>query len=121
VLATRFEDRVALEPGEILADVLAGAVAIALRRAALFGRAPVAGDIELALVLLGHLAREEGAWAPSELIELSGERLAGAEHDYSRRRALVDAIPEESLRLSPNVLCERLDRDPGCWQELVGA
>jgi hypothetical protein len=120
-LAAAFEDRVALAPGESRADVFAGAVAIALRRAALFGRAPIAADIELALILLGHLARKEGAWAPSGLVELSRQRLAGAAHDYSRLRALVDAIPEQSLRLKPDALCERLDLDPGCWRELAGA
>jgi hypothetical protein len=51
---------------------------------------------------------------------LGRERFAGAAHDYSRRRALVDAVPEASLRLSPQSLSERLDREPGCWRELVG-
>jgi hypothetical protein len=119
-LATRFEDRLDLQPGERAEDVLAGAVAVALRRAAIFGRAPVAADIELALGLFGHLVRDQGAWPPSELAALGRERFAGAAHDYSRRRALVDAVPEASLRLSPQSLSERLDREPGCWRELVG-
>jgi hypothetical protein len=120
-LATRFVDRLALEPGERVEDVLAGSVAIALRRAAMFGRAPVATDIELALALFGHLAREEGAWAPSALVALGRKRFAGAAHDYWGRRALADAVPETTLRLSPKSLGERLDREPGRWRELVGA
>lgn len=37
-LAARFKDRLVLEPGEHAEDVLAGAVAIALRRASVFRR-----------------------------------------------------------------------------------
>ena len=82
-----------LEPGEHAEDVLAGAVAIALRRASIFGRAPVAADIELALSLFGYLGRADGTAAPSELVEFRRERFAGAAHDYWRRRALADEIP----------------------------
>ena len=56
-LATMFRDRLVLEPGEHAEDVLAGAVAIALRRAAILGRAPIATDIALALDLFGYLSR----------------------------------------------------------------
>jgi hypothetical protein len=59
-LATRFKDRLALEPGEHAEDVLSGAVAIALRRAAIFGRAPISADIELALRLFGCLVGDPG-------------------------------------------------------------
>jgi hypothetical protein len=120
-LATRFEDRLVLEPNERAEDVIAGAVAIALRRASVFGRAPIGADIEHALRLFGRLARDKGAWAPSDLVALGRARFAGAAHDYWRRRAIADAVPEATLQLSPQSLSERLDREPGCWRELAGA
>lgn len=120
-LAARFEDRLVLEPGERAEDVLAGAVAIALGRAAIFGRAPVAADIELALRLFKYLVGDEGTWPSGELVALRRERFAAAAHDYWRRRSLVDAIPEATFRLSPEKLAKRLEGEPGCWRELAGA
>ena len=52
---TQFEDRLELSGGITAEDALVGCAAVASRRAALFGRAPVAKDIELALVLFGFL------------------------------------------------------------------
>ncbi|MGD0985526.1 MAG: hypothetical protein ABSA65_17205 [Acidimicrobiales bacterium] len=120
-LAGRFEDRLVLEPGERVEDVLAGAVAIALRRAAIFGRAPIAADIELALGLFKYIIGDEGTWPSGDLVALRRERFEKAAHDYWRRRALVDAIPEASFRLNPERLAKRLESEPGCWRELVGA
>jgi hypothetical protein len=110
-----------LEPGERVEDVLAGAVAIALRRAAIFGRAPIAADIELALGLFKYIIGDEGTWPSGDLVALRRERFEKAAHDYWRRRALVDAIPEASFRLNPERLAKRLESEPGCWRELVGA
>jgi hypothetical protein len=122
-LASRFKHRLVREPDEHAADILAGAVAIGLRRASIFGRAPIGADIELALSLFGCLAPDDGASAlvPDDLVALRRERFAGAAHDYWRRRALVDAIPEATLRLSTLAVAERLEEEPGCWRELVGA
>ncbi|MGA2803722.1 MAG: hypothetical protein ABSF89_04925 [Acidimicrobiales bacterium] len=120
-LATRFEERLVLEPGERADDVLAGAVAIALRRAAIFGRAPIAADIELALRLFKYLVGEEGTWPSGDLVALRRARFDAAAHDYWRRRALVDAVPEETFRFSPEKLTKRLENEPSCWRELVGA
>jgi hypothetical protein len=120
-LATRFEDRLVLEPGERAEDVLAGAVAIAMRRAAMFGRAPVGADIELALELFGYLARGDGSAPPSELVAFRREQFAGADHDYWRRRALADEVSEEALRLSPQAVRERLGGDAGGWRDVVVA
>ncbi len=120
-LAARFKDRLVLEPGERADDVLAGAVAIGLRRASIFGRAPVSADLELALGLFKYRVGDEGTWPSSELVALRRERFTGAAHDYWRRRSLVDAIPEATLRLSPEKLAKRLESEPGCWRELAGA
>ncbi len=120
-LAARFRDALMLEGDERSEDVMAGAVAVALRRASIFGRAPIGADIEVALGLFGYLARDDALPPPSDLVALRRERFGGAAHDYWRRRALADAVPEATLRLSTKVLAERLDHDPGRWRELVGA
>jgi hypothetical protein len=120
-LANRYHDRLVLDPDERAEDVLAGAVAIALRRAAIFGRAPIAADIELALGLFKYLVSDEETWPSGDLVALRRERFAGAAHDYWRRRALAEAVPEAALQLNPQSLAERLESEPGCWRELVGA
>lgn len=119
-LAKRFHDKLALEPGERSEDVLAGAVAIALRRAAIFGRAPVAADIELPLVLFKYLVGEQGTWPAADLIAWRREHFVGAAHDYWRRRALADSVPGTTLRLRPKTLADRLEAEPSSWRELAG-
>src|SRR5438094_670296 len=47
-LAHRFDGKLVLTNGEHREDVDAGCVALAMRRSALFGRAPVIFDLELA-------------------------------------------------------------------------
>lgn len=120
-LATHFEDRLALEPDERSTDVMAGAVAIAMRRASIFGRAPIRSDIEIALGLFGYLSRDEPAPPPADLIALRRERFSGAEHGYWVRRSLAESIPVTTLRLSVEALIKKLDEEPGIWRELVGA
>ena len=110
-LAERFEPRLLLAEGEHADDVLAGAAALALRRAALYGRAPVSTDLELALDVFGYLNG-----APEELVDARRRLLGGAAHDYDLVRSLVDTVPEETLRLTPaEVLARRSD-----WDSLVG-
>jgi hypothetical protein len=120
-LATHFEGGLALEPDERSEDVMAGAVAIAMRRASIFGRAPIRSDIELALGLFGYLSRDEPVPPSDDLIALRRERFSGAAHDYWGRRALAESVPETSLRLSVEALIKKLDEEPGIWRELVGA
>ena len=120
-LSARFEDRLGLEPDERAEDVLAGAVAIAMRRAAIFGRAPVSSDIELALCLFKYLMGNEGTWPSADLVDWRREHFSGAAHDYWRRRALADSIPEETLRLKPQIVTRRLEAEQARWRELVGA
>ena len=47
-LAERFADKLKLAPHEHRDEVLAGCGAVALKRASMFGRAPVIHDLELA-------------------------------------------------------------------------
>lgn len=96
-LAERFGPALLLTEGEHADDVLAGATAIALRRASIFGRAPVSADLRLALDLFGFLTGAE-----EDLVDARRELFAGAAHDYDVRRDLADNIPEDKLRQSPS-------------------
>ena len=67
---------------------------IAGKRAALFGRAPVIGDVDLALAVLGYDGN-----ASDEFVKARAAVVRDANHDYHRRRALVDAVPDALLRM----------------------
>ena len=119
-LATMFADRLVLEPGEHAEDVLAGAVAIALRRAAIFGRAPIATDIDLALDLFGYLSRGAAPGfprprgvAPGE-VRRGGPRLLATARAFRRR-------PGGDSSSQPAGVSERLEAEPDGWRELAGA
>lgn len=112
-LAQRFAGRLALRPPETEDDAMAVAAELAMRRAAYFGRAPVLADLELAFTLFGWL----GGGTP-ELADWRRLTVAGTSHDYSQRRAVVDAVPEATLRLEPT---EELRAALGNWRRLLGA
>jgi hypothetical protein len=95
-LVQRFAHDLKLTEGENEHDVLVGVALIAARRAALYGRGPSIYDVQLALALWGFLVD-----APTELTATRRRVFASVSHDYVRQRALVDAVPDESLRLTP--------------------
>jgi hypothetical protein len=105
-----FADRLQLSPGITVEDALVGSAAVASARAALFGRAPVGKDVELALVLFGLL----GA-APPELIAFRAPLFQAAAHHYRQQRRIVEAVPESTLRLTPDLVRARL----ADWRSLV--
>jgi hypothetical protein len=92
-LAQRAKDRLRLGPHEHDSDVVAVVAEIAGRRAASFGRAPVMHDVDRAIALLGY----DGTASP-DFIEARTLLTQEAGHSYPRRRALVDAVPEDLLR-----------------------
>jgi hypothetical protein len=102
-LAARTCSRLRLSPHEHGEDVIAVLAEIAGKRAARFGRAPVIGDIDVAVELLGFDGTADEAF-----VELRARLLHDAGHDYTRRRELVDAVPEELLRLRGTALAERV-------------
>jgi hypothetical protein len=111
LLAERlFGDQLQLSPGVSAHDAMAGAAEVAGARAALFGRAPVGRDVEMALRLFGFLGD-----APAELIAWRDELFQAAAHHYERRRRIVDAVPEATLRMTPEQVQARL----GEWRALV--
>jgi hypothetical protein len=86
------------------ADAVAGCVAVALKRAALFGRAPVIHDLTAAFTLFGFL--DDGP--PAELVALR-ERLfpeVSSNHHYLERRELVDLVPDAVLARPHGVVAD---------------
>jgi hypothetical protein len=84
-------------------DVETVVAALAMKRAASFGRAPVAADVECAALVLGYL----GSSSP-EFVELRSVAVDDAHHDYEAVRTICDAVPLEALRLAPNALMPRV-------------
>lgn len=72
-------------------DVEAALAAVMAARGSALGRAPVAADIDAAIILL-------------ELDDASAPRLAGIGHDHARLRGLVAAIPAHRIGLSRSEL-----------------
>lgn len=93
-LAQRAKDRLRLGPFEHAADAVAVVAEIAGKRAARFGRAPVIGDVDLALAVLGYDGNASDAF-----VKARSALVHEAAHDYRRRRALVDAVPDTLLRM----------------------
>jgi hypothetical protein len=115
LLLERYADRIDLSAGEYLGDVMRGVAIVAMRRAALYGRAPVSADLEVALRLFGYLGE-----ASAEQVEARRTLFGGVSHDYVKERTLVDVIPEATLRMTPAGILERLAGDPGALAELSG-
>ena len=94
-----FEDR--LELGAVdHDDATAGCVALAMRRSALYGRAPVVHDLTVAFTVFGFLD-------DSPDVELVAKREAlfaevKSSHHYTERRELVDLVPDDVLRQTPD-------------------
>ncbi len=108
-LAARFSGRLALARGEHEADALAGAGAVAMKRSAVFGRAPVIHDMTVALTIWGFL----DPTAAPELVQVRAEwfeEVHLAMH-YTARQRIADAAPEQVLRLSHRAIAERYRAD----------
>jgi hypothetical protein len=117
-LARQFEGKLVLTPGESADDAVAGCMAIALRRASLFGRSPMIHDLTLAFTLWSFLGE-----APAELTSARRERFAAvaSTHHYEQRRAIVDGVPDDVLRMSPAEVAALVGVDPSCVLGFAGA
>lgn len=109
-LARRFENRLVLGAGEHAEDAISGCTAVAMRRAALFGRAPVIHDLTLSFTLWGFLYG-----APSDLVAAREPLFRSASHHYRVQRTIADAVSETTLRLTPVQVGEHLVD----WRTLV--
>ena len=114
-LAERFAGRLVLAAGEREDDALAGCVAVALRRASMFGRAPVMHDLRVALELFGFLDEA----ADAQLVAWRRDQFAGASghHGYHVKLRLADLVPAETLRLTPTAVAGARTDD---WRTPLG-
>ena len=98
-LAELVRPDVIVQAGESVDDALVGIVATAMRRASLFGRAPVIHDLRLAERVWGFA----DASPPASLLAARQNLFDGLAlgHAYDRTRALVDTVPEATLRARP--------------------
>jgi hypothetical protein len=113
LLVRLFEGKLHLQEGEHEEDAVAGCVGVALKRASLFGRAPVVFDLRVAFTVWGYLDED----TDPGLVELRRDLFEGAghPHHYALRRAIVDTVPESTLRRSHDEVAEAYASD---WRAL---
>ena len=117
MLAERLRPQVVAQAGESVDDALRGALNIGLRRAAMYGRAPVIHDLRLALTMWGWLDADPPADLVARRRELF-EGVANAVHHYSEGRRLADLVPEATLRMAPDQVAAVWRTE---WRRLTGA
>jgi hypothetical protein len=114
-LANRFRSR--LHVGELTVDdAIRGCLNIALRRASMFGRAPVIHDLTIAFTMWGFLDTDPPADLVARRLELFDG--VGHVHHYKEGRAIVDMVPESTLRLTPAQVTVQYRTG---WRQLTGA
>jgi hypothetical protein len=109
-LAHLFDGKLQLTEVEHEKDAEAGCVGVALKRASLFGRAPVVYDLELAFGLWGYIDD-----APADLVEFRKPLFMAVHHHYWDQREIVDLVPESTLQLKPADVRARLSD----WRSLL--
>ena len=117
LLAARVRDRIRVQPGESIDDVIAGSITIALRRATQFGRAPVMADIMIALTIWGWLLDNP----PLDIVSYRQKLFIGlgnTVHHYAESRVIADMVPETTFRISLEKLTASM---PMSWRALTGA
>lgn len=102
-LATEYE--LNLLPGEHKHDLEVAVAAIASARAAGFGRAPIADDVAVAMIVLG-LDRE--AAVDPGVLSNRPRWVANAGHDAGKLRGIVADVPADLLALTPAQLRARV-------------
>ncbi len=99
-LVHRLADKVHLVAEERLEDAQAGAIAVAMRRAAMNGRAPVLADLDVAFTIWGFYDPQPA----SGLRVLRAEMFEGARapiHGYDLRREISNVVSEHALTMTP--------------------
>jgi hypothetical protein len=113
-LKRHFDDRLVLTDGEHLDDAHGVCTQIALKRASLFGRAPVIHDLEVAYRVWGLL--DDGCDPHLAALRAGNFEGAAERHHYADVLRLVSAVPEETLRLLPAEVQQRHTAD---WRGLL--
>jgi hypothetical protein len=113
-LSRLLKERIFLKEGEDPNDVEKGCIQIALKRASLYGRAPVIHDLDIAYRLWGFL----GDSPQLDLLDYRLKRFKGVRqrHGYQDLRDLVALVPEPTLRLTPEEIERRHEAD---WTSLL--
>lgn len=100
-----FRDRIV--PGALhREDVLTAGAAVAMRRAAMSGRAPIPEDLEVAFLLIGALDGVPGDW--SQTGGVVGGLIEGCRYAPGRAAHIAAAMPEDWLRRKPGGVRQRL-------------
>lgn len=98
-------------------DAIRGSIGIALRRASMYGRAPVMHDLTFALTIWGWLVDN----VPADLLARRKELFSGvgdATHSYYEVREITGLVPETTYQLSIEQLTAST---PMSWRALTGA
>ena len=74
---------------------------------------PVLVDLDLAFAVFGFTGSVE---VPPELRELRGNLFEAAGHHYDLQRAIADAVPDETLRMTPQQVKDAI---LGGWRKLL--
>jgi hypothetical protein len=116
LLANRLSNRLHLVGGLVTADAIRGCLNIALRRASLYGRAPVIHDLTIAFTMWGFF----DANPPADLVTTRADLFKGVGnvHHYAEGRSIVDMVPEATLRMTPAQVTSAY---PANWRTLTGA
>lgn len=96
-------------------DAVAGGVAVAMKRAALFGRGPIIHDLTAGFTVYGFL---DPSPAP-ELVSLRSRLFPEVHtaHHYVELRHLVDLVPEGVLLMAHGQITDAYGRD---WTSVLG-
>jgi hypothetical protein len=116
VLAEHLRPAVLVQSGESVEDAVWGCLGVALRRASMFGRAPVIYDLTVAFTIWGFL----DPVPPAELVAKRHHLFEGVRHvahHYGEARAIADSVPESTLRMLHGEVATAY---PARWKELLG-
>lgn len=113
-LVRQFAGKVFTAEGEHDDDVVAGVIAVAMKRSASFGRAPVIHDLTVGFAVWGYLDDRPAG----ELVQIRSalfEEVSNPHH-YRELRAVADAVPASTLLLSPAEVQSRYKQN---WRSLL--
>lgn len=113
-LAGRFRDRLHLQAGEHPEDAIAGATAVALKRASGAGRAPILADLTIGFTIWGFL----DAKPDKRLLEARHHLFEECRvpHNYAKLRAIADAVPADVLNQPHQAV---LDQYRDGWNQVI--
>jgi hypothetical protein len=107
-----FANKLHLQDGEHRADIDAGCVAVATKRASIYGRAPVVHDLRIAYTLFGYLDADPNPG----LVNFRRELFAEVHYSfhYFECRAIADLVGEDILKQTPDEVATRYRAD---WRD----